>query len=110
MDKSNGVFDSARYDCLSIGKEVTIFFDVTILVRDYSIAHAARTVGKKASRIIFKPVSIGNNVFIGAKSIVLPGSTICDNCIIGGEKTVVKGYLESDSIYADNPYKNRNCF
>ncbi|MFR2145771.1 MAG: DapH/DapD/GlmU-related protein [Faecalibacterium prausnitzii] len=29
-------------------------------------------------------MKIGNNVFIGAKSTILPGSTIGDNCIVGG--------------------------
>lgn len=33
---------------------------------------------------IKKAVKIGNNVFIGAESIILPGTTICDNCIVGG--------------------------
>ena len=37
--------DSARYDYIHIGKNVTISFDVTVLVHDYSIVHAGRTVG-----------------------------------------------------------------
>lgn len=95
-------FDSSKYDYLTIGERVTISFDVAVLVHDYSIVHAARSIGKKVNSIIYKPVSIGNNVFVGARSIIMPGTTIPDNCIIGGG-TVVKGKLESNSIYVGNP-------
>lgn len=76
--------DSSKYDFINIGKQVTISFDVSILVHDYSIVHAARTIGKQVSSIIYKPVIIGNNVFVGAKTVILPGTVIGDNCIIGG--------------------------
>lgn len=91
-------FDSAQYDYIEIGK------NVTILTHDYSIKHAARMIGKEneIKSSIRKPVKIGNNVFIGAKALILPGTTIGDNCIIGGG-AVVKGDIESDSIYAGNP-------
>ncbi|MBR2044934.1 MAG: acyltransferase [Agathobacter sp.] len=112
-------WDSSGYSLISIGKSVTISFDVSILVHDFSIVHAARAVGKevivrnsdaskkgelKDRSIIKKKVCIGNNVFIGAKTLVLPGSTIGDNCIIGGG-SVVTGVLEENSIYAGNPCK-----
>ena len=94
--------DSSRYEFVEIGKKVTISFDVTILVHDYSIVHAARTIGRKTSSIIYKNVKIGNNVFVDAKTTILPGSVIGDNCIVGGG-SVVKGVLEPNSIYAGNP-------
>ena len=75
-------FDSSKYNYLEIGKAVTISFDVSILVHDFSIVHAARSIGKKINSI--NRVKIGNNVFIGAKSIILPGSIIGDNCVVGG--------------------------
>ena len=58
--------------------------------------------GYKTKDIIYKEVLIGNNVFIGAKTIILPGTSIGDNCIIGAG-SVVKGRLESDSSYVGNP-------
>lgn len=98
--------DSSRYDLIEIGKKVTISFDVSILVHDFSIVHAARAIEptKNLKSIIYKKVKIGNNVFIGAKTLILPGSDIGDNCIIGGG-TVVKGKLEPNSIYCGNPCK-----
>lgn len=95
-------FDSSNYNLITIGYNVTISFDVAILCHDYSIIHAAITVNKRVKEIIFKKVIIGNNVFIGARSLILPGARIGDNCIIGGG-SVVKGTLEPNSIYAGNP-------
>lgn len=97
-------FDSSHYDYLKIGKKVTISFDVSILVHDFSIVHAARSQGKEVQTIIYKNVNIGNNVFIGAKSVILPGTTIGDNCIIGAG-AVVKGNCVPNSVYAGNPCK-----
>lgn len=50
----------------------------------------------------FKKVTIGENSFIGAGAIVLPGTTIGKNCIIGAG-SVVKGIVEDYSIVAGNP-------
>lgn len=94
-------FDSSKYDYIEIGNQVTISFEVSILVHDFSIVHAARGLGKKTRSIIYKKVKIGDNVFIGAKTTILPGSVIGNNCIVGG--TVVHGNLEENSIYAGNP-------
>lgn len=77
-------FDSSHYENISIGKNVTISFGVTVLTHDFSIVHAARSLDKKVSDIIYRRVEIGNNVFIGAHSLILPGTTIGDNSIIGG--------------------------
>ena len=97
-------FDSSHYDLISIGEMVTISFGVSILVHDYSIVHAMRICepNKKCSNIIYNNVKIGNNVFIGARTIILPGTNIGDNCIIGAG-SVVKGELKSNTIYCGNP-------
>lgn len=47
-------------------------------------------------------MTIGENSFIGAGAIVLPGTTIGKNCIIGAG-SVVKGIVEDYSIVAGNP-------
>ena len=79
-------FDSSQYDLIEIGKNVTISFGVKVLVHDFSIKHAARAICKedKVKSSIRQPVKIGNNVFIGAETMILPGTVICDNCIVGG--------------------------
>ncbi len=47
-------------------------------------------------------VHIGNNVFIGTGSIVLPGTIIGDDCIIGAG-SIVRGSIPSDSLVIGNP-------
>lgn len=51
-----------------------------------------------------KPISIGKNCFIGAGSILLPGTYVRDNCIIGSH-AVVKGNIPQNSIVVGNPDK-----
>lgn len=49
-------------------------------------------------------VVIGNNVFLGANSVILPGVTIGDNVIVGAGAVVTKD-VPSDSVVAGNPAK-----
>lgn len=50
------------------------------------------------------PIVIGNNVWIGRGSIILPGTVIGDNVIIGAN-SVVKGCCEKNSLYVGSPAK-----
>lgn len=47
---------------------------------------------------------IGNNVFVGMDSIILMGTHIGDNVVIGAGSVVI-GVIESNSVYAGNPAK-----
>lgn len=51
---------------------------------------------------VIAPIKIGNNVFIGSRCIILPGTVIGNNVVIGAG-SVVKGNIESDSVYAGVP-------
>lgn len=44
------------------------------------------------------PVEIGNNVWIGANTIILRGTKIGDNCVIGAG-SIVKGNVLSNSVF-----------
>lgn len=50
------------------------------------------------------PIRIGNNVWIGAHTCVLPGVTIGDNCVIGAGSVVNKD-IPANSLAAGNPCK-----
>ena len=52
-------------------------------------------------------VTIGDNVFIGAGTIILPGVTIGNNVVIGAGSVVTKD-VESNMVYVGNPAK-KNC-
>lgn len=51
------------------------------------------------------PIKIGNNVFIGARSIILKGVTIGDGAVIGAG-SVVAGDIPAHSISGGNPAKH----
>lgn len=82
---------------------ITIGDDVTLAPRVHILAHDAST--KKAlgyTRI--GTVNIGNNVFIGASSTILPGVSIGNNVIIGACSVVSKD-IPSNSVAVGNPAK-----
>lgn len=65
---------------------------------------AGQTVDFQTDKTISKPVVIGNNVFIGARSIILKGVTIGDGSIIGAG-SVVANSIPSNVIACGNPAK-----
>ncbi len=75
--------------------------DVTLAPRVHILAHDASTKREIGYTRIAK-VTIGNNVFIGAGSIVLPGVKIGDNVIVGAG-SVVANDIPSNSVAAGNP-------
>ena len=48
-------------------------------------------------------IKIGNDCFIGVRSIILPGVTLGDHTIVGAGSVVTKSYPEGDVIIAGNP-------
>lgn len=89
------ILDPGHCWLIEIGDNVTIAPRVHILCHDASTKqHLGFT---KIGR-----VTIGNNVFIGAESVVLPGVTIGDNVIIGANSTVTHDIPEN-SVAAGTP-------
>jgi acetyltransferase-like isoleucine patch superfamily enzyme len=58
---------------------------------------------------LFKPITIGNNVFIGYGTVILPGAVVSDNVVIGA-MSVVSGFIPPDSICAGVPAKKIRTF
>ena len=80
---------------ITVGDNVTLATGVKLLAHDASTAKAG--VHTKIGI-----VQIGNNVFVGANSIVLPNVRIGDNVIIGAGSVISKD-VPSNSVYAGNP-------
>lgn len=94
------LIDDTQPFLITIGNNVQITAGVKILTHDYSWY-----VIKNFNGNIYganRPTIIGNNVFIGMNSVILSGSTISDNIIIGAG-SVVSGKLEQAGVYAGNP-------
>jgi len=93
-------FISARGG-LTIGNNVLIAFDCVILTEDH-IYGKGITIWQ--SGFTTAPVSIGNNVLIGTKAIIMPGVTIGNNVVIGAHSVVTKN-IPGNSVAAGIPAK-----
>lgn len=80
---------------------ITIGDDVTMAPRVQILAHDASTVCALGHAKIGQ-VNIGNRVFIGAGSIVLPNVTIGNDVIVGAG-SVVTHSIPDDSVCVGNP-------
>ncbi|GGB00522.1 sugar O-acetyltransferase [Agarivorans gilvus] len=81
-----------------IGDDVMIGPNVTLATAGHPIDPELR---KKNAQFNI-PITIGNNVWIGANTVVLPGVTIGDNTVIGAGSVVTKD-LPSNVVALGNP-------
>lgn len=101
-DAGSITIDYTRPCLLEIGEYCKITAGVTILTHDYSRSVLRRKYGPIIGE--GRKTVIGNNVFVGMKSIILMGSKIGNNVIIGAG-SVVSGCIPDDSVVAGNPAK-----
>lgn len=100
FDAPNTVIDSQNPKILNIGNNVRITSGCVILTHDFSWSVIGGVYGECVGGVA--PVVIGNNVFLGMNSTILKGSSIGDNVIIGAG-SLVSGKCESNSVYVGNP-------
>ena len=102
LEIGNGTFinEGAKIYCeegIKIGENCAIAFDAKLLDTDiHKIFRKGEHINKNLS------VVIGDKVWIGANSVVLKGTEIESNTIIGAN-TLVRGKCNSCNIYAGNP-------
>lgn len=94
IDPSSWISSSARLDKTNpkgvrIGRHSCITFGVAVLTHDMCSRKRLET-------------RIGDNVFVGANSIIMPGIKIGNNVIIGAGSVVTKD-VAGNSIVAGNP-------
>ena len=89
------IIDPGHCWLIEIGDRVTLAPRVHILAHDASTKRPLgyTTLGK---------VTIGNDVFVGARTIILPNVEIGDNVIIGAG-SVVSRSIPADSVAVGNP-------
>ena len=91
------IIDESHSYHIEIGNDVSLAPNVHILAHDAStwwfLEHTK-----------IKNVKIGNTVFIGAGSIVMPGVTIGNNVIVGAGSVVTKD-IADNCLFAGNPAK-----
>lgn len=83
---TNISFSSEPY-LITLGDRVRVSFDVAFVTHDGG-TFVLR--GKYPNASIYGKIIIGNNVFIGARSIILPNVKIGNNCIVAAGSVVTK--------------------
>lgn len=85
--------------------ELVTIGDNSVVAHGVMFINDLFAIGKPANgnKTLWKSTNIGNNVSIGSNATILPVS-ICDNVVIGAGSVVTKDIIES-GIYAGNPAK-----
>jgi acetyltransferase-like isoleucine patch superfamily enzyme len=104
--------DGTDPSLITIGDDVVISSNVRVMTHDFSVARVDKALGVTREDSSGQPyernkiagVSIGDNSFVGAFSILMPGSTIGKDCIIGAG-SVVRGKVPDGSVVIGNPGK-----
>lgn len=91
------ILDPSHVWHIQIGDNVTLAPRVHVLAHDASLCHhlGYARIGN---------VIIGNNVFVGAESVILPNVQIGDNSIIGANSTVSRD-IPANVVAAGSPAK-----
>ncbi|WP_166647975.1 DapH/DapD/GlmU-related protein [Hymenobacter sp. UV11] len=87
---------------VSIGKNCLISTNCGISSVNHIQEAYIRYEGDSAEATGSKPVIIGDNVWLGMNTCVLPGITIGDNSIVGAGSVVTKN-IPSNEIWVGNP-------
>ena len=94
----NVVFGSEPF-LIELGNDITITQNVTFHTHDGGVW----VFRKEHPGInIYRKVIVGNNVFFGSDSSIMPGVTIGNNVVIAANSVVTRD-CESDSVYAGIP-------
>ncbi len=71
-------------------------------VQIYTATHPIDPVERSSGKEYAKPITIGNDVWVGGSTVICPGVTIGDRSVIGAGSVVTKD-IPSDVIAAGNP-------
>lgn len=85
---------------VTIGRDVMLAPNVAIYTAGHPLHHESRNSGYEYGIAI----TIGNNVWIGGNSVIMPGVTIGNNVVIGAGSVVTKD-IPDNSLAFGNPCK-----
>lgn len=100
LDDPIAMFGTEPY-LIKIGDHVELTHGVKLITHDGSV-WTLREKEQYKNVDFMAPIVIGNNTFVGMNSLILPGTTIGNNVIIGAG-SVVKGTIPDNTVYAGVP-------
>lgn len=95
----------ANYNCIILDGAKVTFGDNVFVAPGcgfYTAGHPLDVTQRNKGLEYALPISVGNNVWIGAHVIVLPGVSIGDNSIIGAGSVVTRD-IPSNAVAVGNP-------
>ena len=93
-----GNISTPEADLISIGNNVTVGDQVDFITHDNSISK----IDDKCYNL-FGRITIGDNCFIGERSIIMYGVTLANNIIVASGSVVVNSFSEEKIIIGGNP-------
>ncbi|TDK63275.1 acetyltransferase [Bacillus salipaludis] len=97
----------ANFDCVFLDVcEIRIGVNCFIApgVHIYTATHPIHPIERNSGKEYGKPVSIGDNVWIGGKSVINPGVIIGNNVVIASGSVVTKN-IPNNVVVGGNPAK-----
>lgn len=106
-------FDGSDYSLIRLEDGCSISSNVCFLTHDFSANTVYKNLTLKNYEVLesenrknglktLRPIRVGANTFVGMNSLILPGSDIGCNCVIGAG-SVVRGKIPDNSIVMGNP-------
>ncbi|EMH4164085.1 maltose O-acetyltransferase [Pluralibacter gergoviae] len=95
----------ANFDCVMLDVCPIHIGDNCMLapgVHIYTATHPLDAQERNSGLELGKPVTIGNNVWIGGRAVINPGVTIGDNAVIASGSVVVKN-VPANAVFGGNP-------
>lgn len=97
-------------ELIKLGNNVVIASEVLFVTHDaihYMINHHPKI--KQQYQLYLGAIEIGNNVFIGSRTIIMPNIKITDNVIVGAG-SIITHDLEESGVYVGSPVKKIGDF
>ncbi|MGN7485180.1 sugar O-acetyltransferase [Priestia megaterium] len=98
---------SANFDCTILDVCEVRFGDNCILapgVQIYTATHPLHPTERNSGKEYAKPITFGNNVWIGGSAVINPGVTVGDNVVIASGSVVTKD-VPNNVVVGGNPAK-----
>ncbi len=89
------------YDTIVFGNDCLISWDC--LIMDTDMHEIFDKSGNQINQS--KPIVIGNKVWIGCRSVILKGTKISDNSVIGTNSLISKDISDKSGVFAGNPVR-----